>query len=212
MYYNMISRNNIKIFDCIFQKSFNDEDYDLAIFINDFLGNKISNYIAFVKENESYLVRPDLLITKTGIVGNNYPKINNSGMVEYLNYKLDRFKELLEDNVNYNFHNIAVDLNLDGNALKRVIDYFIDRKIIKCRDEYAKKNILGFYEFDFDKLEIFPNLNANNGMAFSNIENQVNITVNGDKTKFNKNEFSNHKTELEKKKWYKVLLEKIFKK
>ena len=73
----------------------------------------------------------------------------------YQDNKLAQFKKILEDDFNYNLENVGEDLNITNNfALKKVIDYLIDNKLLTKNGEYAKKNILGNYEFDFENLRI----------------------------------------------------------
>lgn len=215
MFYNMISRSNIKVFDYIYLTDVNNNEENLTEFINKFLDNKNDEYIKFVQDNEDKLVKPDLLITQTlsgyGIVTNNFPKMNNTGLKQYYDYKLEQFKDIMENDIAYDFDNISSDLNLSGIALKRVVDYLIDNKTIKCNGEYATKNILGTYDFDFSALEISYKEKKKDA---STIENQVTININGNKNKFSKNDFSNNKRELEKESILDKLLNfftKIFK-
>ena len=211
----MISRSNIKIFDYIYLTDVNNNEENLTEFINKFLDNKNDEYIKFVQDNEDKLVKPDLLITQTlsgyGIVHNNFPKMNNIGLKQYYDYKLDQFKDIMENDIAYDFDNISSDLNLSGIALKRVVDYLIDNKTIKCSGEYATKNILGTYDFDFSALKISY---IEKKKEASTIENQVTVNINGNRNKFSKNEFSNNKRELEKESILDKLLNfltKIFK-
>lgn len=211
----MVDRSNIKIFDFIVNTNFNDDSGNVHELINTYFGNLPDKYIQFVLDNEELLSKKLPLITQTlsgyVIVGNVFPKLNNNGMIRYLEYKKTKFIELIEEDMNYNFKNIEEELNLEGIALMKVIDYFIDSNVIKCNDNYYEENIIGTLDFDFSKLSVVEKFNCNNTKNEDNenktiIEQQINIQITGDKNKLNRNDLSNKKQELEKESFFGQIL------
>ena len=207
----MITRNNIKCFDYIYESSFNDNN-KLTDLESKFFDNLSKNYIDFVNENRELLEKPELLIAQgNAVVVNNFPKLNSNGIKEYYSYKKKEFIKVVESDLNYNFTKITSDVNVFNQlALIKLIDYFIDQDIIECSDEYYNKNIIGRYDFDFSKLKINPKIyykeipEAKN-TSIQYIEQQVNIE--GNNNKWKNNEISNKKVEQEKE----DLLTKIIK-
>lgn len=211
----MIDRSNIKIFDFIVKANYNDESCNVHDLISTYFSNLSDKYINFVLENEELLSKKPPLITQTlsgyGIVGNVFPKLNNNGMARYLEYKKTKFIELIEEEMNYNFKNIEEELNLDGIALTKIIDYLIDSNVIKCNGNYYEENIIGTLDFDFSKLTVVKKFNSNYNENVVNenktiIEQQTNVYVGGDKNKFKNNDFSNKKQELEKESFLSQIL------
>lgn len=203
----MIDRSNIKIFDFIVKANCNDESCNVHDLISTYFSNLPNKYINFVLENDELLSKKPPLITQTlsgyGIVGNVFPKLNNNGMARYLEYKKTKFIELIEEEMNYNFKNIEEELNLDGVALTKVIDYLIDSNVIKCNGNYYEENIIGTLDFDFGKLSVVEKFNSNKIKNEVNdnktvIEQQINVQIIGDKNKLNRNDLSNKKQEIEK--------------
>ena len=212
----MISRNNIKCFDYIYERSFNDNN-SLAELESKFFDNTVVNYISFVKDNKELLEDPELLITKEeNLIYNNFPKLNSYGIKEYFDYKMKEFIKIVENNLNYNFNDISSDLNISNQkALIKLIDYFIDQNIIECSGTYYTKGIIGFYDFNFSELKINSKIYSKNEdpIFVQNIEHQVNI--NGNNNKISKNDFSHKKNEIEKEgildKFLKFIQKNIFK-
>ena len=207
----MITRNNIKCFDYIYESSFNDNN-KLTDLESKFFDNLSKNYIDFVNENRELLENPELLIAQgNAVVVNNFPKLNSTGIKEYYSYKKKEFIKVVESDLNYNFNKITSDVNVFNQlALIKLIDYFIDQDIIECSDEYYTKNIIGRYDFDFSKLKINPKIyykeiSEAKNTSIQYIEQQVNIE--GNNNKWKNNEISNKKVEQEKE----DLLTKIIK-
>lgn len=211
----MIDRSNIRIFDFIVKANYNNESTNVHDLISTYFSNLSDKYINFVLENEELLSKNHPLITQstsgTGIVVNAFPKLNNNGMARYLEYKKTKFIELIEEEMNYNFKNIEEELNLDGVALTKVIDYLIDSNVIKCNGNYYEENIIGTLDFDFSKLSVVKKINSNYNENVVNenktiIEHQTNVYVDGNKNKIKNNDFSTKKQELEKESFLSQIL------
>lgn len=208
----MISLSTIKIFDKIYQLKY-EKNVNSSDFINNNFDNNVKNYIEFVKDNLSLFSNNNLLITQTlggyGIVSGSYPLLNDIGLNKYYEYKKKQFSSDDEITLNYDFSNIAQKMNIQNTkALKDLLDYFIDSGLIVLKGEYAETNIIGGIEFDFSKLKVNkisekPNVTSNTTI----IEKQ--IIIKGDKQKISKNDFSDNKTEVERKKWYEIIFDKI---
>jgi hypothetical protein len=201
----MINLSTIKIFDNIYELKYerNKSQYD---FINSNFSNSVQDYIAFVKENKDYFIKPNLLITEsstgTGTTANTLPELNDTGLTEYYEYKKKQFIENENVTINYDFSNISEILNIKNTkAIKLLLDYLIDCGILKLNGEYANKNILGSYEFNFENLSVnnhYKNVNDSNSNNYTTIENQTVVNISGSHTKFTKNDFSNKNQKLEK--------------
>ena len=208
----MINLSTIKIFDKIYQLKY-EKNVNSSDFINNNFDNNVNNYIEFVKDNSSLFSNNNLLITQTldgyGIVSGSYPLLNDIGLNKYYEYKKKQFNSDDEITLNYDFSNIAQKMNIQNTkALKYLLDYFIDSGLIVSKGEYAESNIIGGIEFDFSKLKVNkisekPNVTSNTTI----IEKQ--IIIKGDKQKISKNDFSDNKTEVERKKWYEIIFDKI---
>ena len=208
----MINLSTIKIFDKIYQLKY-EKNVNSSDFINNNFDNNVNNYIEFVKDNSSLFSNNNLLITQTldgyGIVSGSYPLLNDIGLNKYYEYKKKQFNSDDEITLNYDFSNIAQKMNIQNTkALKDLLDYFIDSGLIVSKGEYAESNIIGGIEFDFSKLKVNkisekPNVTSNTTI----IEKQ--IIIKGDKQKISKNDFSDNKTEVERKKWYEIIFDKI---
>ena len=208
----MINLSTIKIFDKIYQLKY-EKNVNSSDFINNNFDNNVNNYIEFVKDNSSLFSNNNLLITQTldgyGIVSGSYPLLNDIGLNKYYEYKKKQFNSDDEITLNYDFSNIAQKMNIQNTkALKYLLDYFIDSGLIVSKGEYAESNIIGGIEFDFSKLKVNkisekPNVASNTTI----IEKQ--IIIKGDKQKISKNDFSDNKTEVERKKWYEIIFDKI---
>ena len=181
---------NVEIFDYIFcTNSIQDDIVNFIPYIeelNKLIKEKIntnSNY-EFWSEYKHYISNNTLKDTSTssGLCYSYFPfpvlTLNTTN--SYMNYKLAQFKNLIYENPNYNLNNIMGDLNISNDkSLKKIIDYLINKKVIIKIKDYAKENILGKYEFEFDNLEINLNpveerkiypqtiVNNNGNMAYS---------------------------------------------
>lgn len=181
---------NIEVFDYIFcTNAIQDSIVNFVPYINqlnDLIKEKLntnSNF-EFWKEYELYVSNNTLKDTSdsSGYCYDYFPfpiltlKTTN----EYLRYKLYQFKNLIDENPNYNLNNIMNDLNISNEkSLKNVIDYLISNRVIIKVKDYAKENILGKYDFEFENLEININpieerkiysqtiVNNNGQMAYS---------------------------------------------
>ena len=153
------------------------------------------------------------MITQTlggyGIVSGSYPLLNDIGLNKYYEYKKKQFSSDDEITLNYDFSNIAQKMNIQNTkALKDLLDYFIDSGLIILKGEYAKSNIIGGVEFDFSKLRVNKVSEKSNVTSNTTIiKKQYNFNGNGQK--ITKNDFSDNKTEVERKKWYEVIIDKI---
>lgn len=159
-----IDELNISIFDFIFNVNMlknisNYSDYTDAL---DTMimeqTNSDTNYEFWQEYN--YMISNSSLKDISTLDGYHYayfpfPKMTMTCVNTYLDYKLAQSKKILEDNFNYDLENLGDDLNITNNfALKKVIDYLIDKRILTQNGEYAKMNILGDFEFDFENLKI----------------------------------------------------------
>lgn len=164
-----INELNISIFDFIFNVNMQKDisNYDeygrtLDKLIME-LTNSDSNY-EFWKEHK-YLVSSNSLVDATTLdsyqyVYASFPKMTTSAINNYLNYKVKQLKAILDDNFNYDFENIGKDLNINNDfALKIILDFMIENKILIKTGEYTKKNILGTYIFEFENLKVNNNVN-----------------------------------------------------
>lgn len=196
-----INELNISIFDFIFNVNMLKNISNYSDYINTLdtmimeQTNSDTNY-EFWQEYK-YMISGNSLKDISTLSGYNYayfpfPKMTMSCVSTYLEYKLAQSKKIFEDDFNYDLKNIGEDLNITNNfALKKVIDYLIDNKLLTKNDEYAKMTILGNYEFDFEILKINSSqqkesplfsqtiVNNNGTMAYSyngnstvNIQNQ----------------------------------------
>ena len=208
----MISLSTIKIFDKIYQLKY-EEYVNSSDFINNNFDNNVKKYIEFVKDNSNLFSNTNLLITQTlggyGIVSGSYSLLNDIGLNKYYEYKKKQFSSDDEITLNYDFSNIAQKMNIQNTkALKDLLDYFIDSGLIILKGEYAKSNIIGGVEFDFSKLRVNKVSEKSNVTSNTTIiKKQYNFNGNGQK--ITKNDFSDNKTEIERKKWYEIIFDKI---
>lgn len=196
---------NIEVFDYIFcTNTIQDSIINFVPYINelnDIIKEKLntnSNF-EFWNEYESYVSNNTLKNTST-LSGLSYsyfpfPMLTLSTTNNYLKYKLNQFKKLIDENPNYNFNNIMNDLNISNEkSLKKVIDYLINNRVIIKVKDYAKENILGKYDFEFENLEININLNEerktysqivvnNNGQMAYSYNGNATININQDNEK-----------------------------
>jgi len=159
-----INELNISIFDFIFNVNMLKDINNYSDYINTLDSmimeqtNSNTNY-EFWQEYK-YMISSNSLKNVSTLSGYHYgyfpfPKMTMSSVSNYLDYKLMQFKKMIVEDFNYDLENIGKDLNITNNfALKKVIDYFIDNRLLTKNDEYAKMNILGNYEFDFKTLRI----------------------------------------------------------
>ena len=155
---------NIEIFDLIFNvnmlkdiNNYNSYIDELNTLIKE--QNNSSSNFEFWKEYQHYVADGSIVDVST-LDGCNYsyfpfPKMTMTTMNNYLKYKTNQFKKIIESDPNYNFDNIDKDLNITNSfSLKKIIDYLINEKVIISKGKHCLKNILGEYDFNFYELEV----------------------------------------------------------
>ena len=159
-----INELNISIFDFIFnvnmQKGIDDySDYEKTLDKLIMESTNSESTYEFWKEHK-YLISSSSLVDASTLDSYQYvyacfPKMTTSAMKNYLTHKAKQLKIILEENFNYDFKSVSNDLNITNDfALKLVLDYMIETGVLLKFGEYAKKNILGTYIFDFENLKV----------------------------------------------------------
>jgi len=178
---------NIEIFDYIFNIGMLEDIKNHGNYVNELndiiktKNNSTSNY-EFWNEYNNYFSDSSILDVST-LDGMNYsyapfPKMTMTTMNNYLKYKCNQFKKIIENDPNYNLNSIEKDLNITNCfSLKKIIDYLINEKILLSKGKYFIKNILGEYNFDFYELEV--NWNYDSVKEITPMVNQTIVNNNG---------------------------------
>ncbi len=210
----MFNKYNIKVFDYIYS-------INMDLSTNDYVNiekceKNLNNIIEqtgytqyeFWKQNYSILLENNLYDNSTlndtdktkNFIYLQFPKMTLPSLLQYIDFKTEQFKKVLNSNPNYNFNidNLKKDLNIENTlGIKEIIEKCIENKILISEGEYWSQ-IPGtkYGRIKGENLKVNKNFNQkeeynkksevnkfyNNGIIYGNVS-QINSFNNNDDDK-----------------------------